>query len=119
MLELGNRSGFTIVEVIVATIILTVGLLGIVGAMGQMTRLRGRADRLSTASFYAQDRMEQLRALGCGAAASGTETLDGKYIMRWTVAARAGGTRAIMVEAEYGSGAATAAIDTFETWIPC
>ena len=118
-MELGNRSGFTLVEVIVATIILTVGILGIVAATGNMTRLRGQADRMSTAAFYAQDRMEQLRALGCVAAASGTETLDGKYIMRWTVAAQAGGTRAIMVEAEYGTGTATVAIDTFETWIPC
>ena len=102
-----------------AIIILTVGLLGIVSATGQLTRLQGQSDRLSTASFYAQGRMEQLRALGCGAAASGTETLANVYIMRWTVAAQAGGTRAVMVEAEYPTGTATAAIDTFETWIPC
>ena len=118
-MELSDRSGFTLVEVIVAIIILTVGVLGIVNATGQMTRLQSRADRLSTASFYSQDRMEQLRALGCVAAAGGTETLDSMYIMRWTVGAQAGGTRAVMVEAEYGTGTATAAIDTFETWIPC
>ena len=118
-MELTDRSGYTLVEIIVAIVILTVGVLGIVNATGQMTRLQSRADRLSTASFYAQDRMEQLRAIGCGAAVNGTETLDSAYIMRWTVATQAGGTRAVMVEAEYTTGTATAAIDTFETWIPC
>ena len=44
-MELSNRSGFTLVEVIVATIILTVGVLGIVNATGQVTRIQGRAVR--------------------------------------------------------------------------
>ncbi len=117
-MELKSRRGFTLAEIMVAIIILTVGLLGIVSATAKMTRLQGQGDRLSTASFHAQDRMEQLRALGCGVAASGTETIANVYIMRWTVAAPAGGSCAVMVEAEYPTGTATAAVDTFETWIP-
>ena len=118
-MELNGRSGFTLVEVIVAIVILTVGILGIVGATAKMTALESRGERLATAAFYAQSRMEQLRATGCANAAAGNETLVGVYILTWTVAAEAAGSRAVMVAAEYPSGTATAAIDTFETFIPC
>ena len=102
-----------------AIIILTVGILGIVSATAKMTALQSRGERLATAAFYAQSRMEQLRAAGCATAAGGAETLVGAYIMTWTVAAQAGGSRAVMVTAEYPSATAIAAIDTFETYIPC
>lgn len=118
-MELNGRSGFTLVEIIVAIVILTVGILGIVGATAKMTALQSRGERLATAAFYAQSRMEQLRAAGCTLAASGNETLVGVYIMTWTVAAQVGGSRAVMVAAEYPTGTAAAAIDTFETYIPC
>ncbi|MCH7490319.1 MAG: prepilin-type N-terminal cleavage/methylation domain-containing protein [Gemmatimonadetes bacterium] len=119
LLELNGRSGFTLVEIIVAIVILTVGILGIVGATAKMTALQSRGERLATAAFYAQSRMEQLRAAGCNLAAGGNETLVGVYIMTWTVAAQASGSRAVMVAAEYPTGTAAAAIDTFETYIPC
>ncbi len=118
-MELNGRSGFTIVEVIIAMIILTVGILGIVGATAKMTAMQSKGERLATAAFYAQSRMEQLRAAGCTLATSGSETLVNVYIMTWTVAAQAGGSRAVMVAAEYPTGTAVAAIDTFETYIPC
>ncbi len=118
-MELNGRSGFTIVEVIVAIVILTVGILGIVGATAKMTAMQSKGERLATAAFYAQSRMEQLRAAGCATAAGGTETLVGAYIMTWTVAAQAAGSRAVMVTTQYPTGTGTAAIDTFETYIPC
>ncbi len=118
-MELNGRSGFTIVEVIIAMIILTVGILGIVGATAKMTAMQSKGERLATAAFYAQSRMEQLRAAGCTLATGGSETLVGVYIMTWTVAAQAGGSRAVTVAAEYPTGTAVAAVDTFETYIPC
>ena len=116
---LNDRAGFTIVEVIVAIIILTVGLLGIVGATAKLAHMRAQGDRMAAAAFYATDRMERLRANGCGLAASGTNTEAGFYVMTWTVGAQVGGTMPVMVEASYPTGTATSAVDTFETWIPC
>ena len=116
---MNDRAGFTIVEVIVAIIILTVGLLGIVGATAKLAHLRAQGDRMATASFYATDRMEQLRGIGCGLATSGTNTQAGFYVMTWTVGAQVGGTVSVMVEASYPTGTATTAVDTFETWLPC
>ena len=116
---MNGRSGFTIVEVLVAIIILTVALLGIVGATAKLANMQGQADRMATASFYAQDRMEQLRAGGCALAATGSETVGGAYNMTWNVGARVGGTRPVLVTTSYPTGKTTAAVDTFETWIPC
>ena len=114
-----NRSGLTIVEVLVAIVILTVGLLSVVGATGQMTLMQRAGDRMATAAFYAQDRMENLRAVGCTQASSGSDTLLNTYVMRWTVAGQVGGARAVLVEAEYVRASSAVSVDSFETWIPC
>ena len=70
-----QERGFTIVEVIIAILVLTVGLLGLVTTAGLVTRMIGRGQRSGAAAQFASRRLEQLRVTGCASHASGTETL--------------------------------------------
>ena len=70
-----QERGFTIVEVIIAVLVLTVGLLGLVTTAGLVTRMIGRGQRSGAAAQFAARRLELLRVSGCTSQASGSETL--------------------------------------------
>ncbi len=70
-----QEQGFTIVEVIIAILVLTVGLLGLVTTAGLVTRMIGRGQRSGAAAQYASRRLEMLRVSGCTSQASGSERL--------------------------------------------
>lgn len=55
-----NRDGFTLVEVIVAMVILGFVLVGMVGTSGFLATI-GRADRQAAANELAEDRVEQVK----------------------------------------------------------
>ena len=61
----GARAGFTIVEVIAAIMILTVGVLGLASAAATVTRMMGTAEVQSDAAAIAAARFETLRATRC------------------------------------------------------
>lgn len=60
-----NRRGFTIVEVIIAIIVLTVGILGMVTTAALVTRMIGRGQRSAEASAFAARRIERMRVAAC------------------------------------------------------
>src|SRR2546422_11644537 len=70
-----REQGFTIVEVIVAILVLTVGLLALVTSAALVTRMIGRGQRSAVAAQYAQRRLEMLRTSGCKSQAGGSEVL--------------------------------------------
>ena len=70
-----NQRGFTIVEVIVAIIVLTVGLLGLVTTSALVTRMIARGNRSSIAATFANKRLEMLKVTGCASQAGGRDTL--------------------------------------------
>ncbi|TLY56078.1 MAG: type IV pilus modification protein PilV, partial [Gemmatimonadetes bacterium] len=59
-----REQGFTIVEVIIAVLVLTIGILGLVTSAALVTRMIGRGQRSAVAAQYAQRRLEMLRASG-------------------------------------------------------
>lgn len=73
-----GEGGFTIVEVIIAIVVLTVGLLGLVTTAALVTRMIGQGQRSAVASTFAGQRMERLRVTACDPAlrADGSETLN-------------------------------------------
>jgi type IV pilus modification protein PilV len=92
-----DERGFTIVEILVAVMILTVGLLGMVTTAGLVTRMIGQGQRFTQASALANERFEILRAQRCPATATGSET-RGAFTISWRVVDAAGGKgRAITV----------------------
>ena len=114
-----NRSGFTIIEVIIAITMLSVGLLGALGATAATIRVLGESDRMVTAAFQATQQLEQLEALGCDAASGGSDTQQG-VDLTWTVAGTAtSSTRPIMITASYRMGRGRVKVDTFEKALQC
>jgi len=70
-----TERGFTIVEVIIAIIVLTVGLLGLVTTSALVTRMIARGQRSANGATFASKRLELLRVTGCKSQAAGKDTL--------------------------------------------
>jgi type IV pilus modification protein PilV len=85
-----DRRGFTIIEVLVAVMILSVGILGLVTTAGLVTRMIGQGQRYTEASTMASERFEILRAQSCPAEGTGSET-RGAFNIAWKVASVSGG----------------------------
>jgi len=114
-----NRNGFTIIEVVVAIMIFSVGILGLVATAASVTRMVGRSQQYNMAASLAQQRVEILRATVCTSIASGSGT-SGNYSLAWTVsnAAGSGGGKqvVIVVTSPTAKGSKT---DTFTSIISC
>ena len=70
-----NSQGFTIIEIIIAIIVLTVGVLGLVTTAALVTRMIARGQRSAVATAFGARRLEQLRAVACTARNNGADTL--------------------------------------------
>ena len=66
-----NRRGLTIVEVIVALLVMTVGILAIMSTTAFATRTMTRGRMADMAATFAARRMELLRGTVCANAANG------------------------------------------------
>ena len=79
-----SRGGFTIVELIVAIMVFSIGVLGLAATTATVARLMGSASRQTIAAAVAQSRIEKLRATSCASLASGSETVRG-VTSTWSV----------------------------------
>jgi len=73
-----NQGGFTIIEILIAIVVLVVGMLGLVMTAAMLSRMMGRANRAQAAATFAAQRLEKMRPAACIAAqrVAGTETLS-------------------------------------------
>jgi len=60
-----NRRGFTIIEIMIAIVVLTVGVLGMVTTAALVTRMIARGQRSASASAFAARRVERMRIAAC------------------------------------------------------
>jgi Tfp pilus assembly protein PilV len=92
----------SIVEVLVALVLLAVGLLGVAGNGAIAVRASAGAARERRAAQRAADRLAALREQGCAAARSGA-LVDpaAAAVERWTVGAVAGGATLVDVEVRW------------------
>ena len=83
--------GFTLIEVLVATVILSVCLLALGGLMVTTTKTNSFGNHLTEASVFGQGKLEELRAMGWEKIKEGIETdeVSGStginYIRKWSV----------------------------------
>lgn len=85
------RRGFTIIELMVAIVIISIGLLALAAGSGATVQEMELARHRTATSLIVQARLEKLRAsYFCTSFASGTTTVAPAYAEKWTVSAYSG-----------------------------
>ncbi len=71
------KNGFTIIEILIAIIVLVVGTLGLVTTAAMVSRMLGRGSRSAAMAAFDTRRIERLRTRACISAqrTSGADTL--------------------------------------------
>lgn len=124
MIRLG-RTGFTVVEVLVAIVVLSVGIVALMGSSAMTTRMIGQGRRTTNAVQVATRRLETLRQMAtstnpactAGAFSSGGPVTTDGVTESWIVPA-AGANRPVRVIVNYRRAGGTLT-DTLQTMIRC
>ncbi|MDP3028876.1 MAG: type IV pilus modification protein PilV [Deltaproteobacteria bacterium] len=61
--SLRNNKGFTLIEVLIATLVLAIGLLSLATLAGTVIRGNSFSNKMTTATTLAQDKMEEIKGL--------------------------------------------------------
>ncbi len=77
------RAGFTVVEVIIAMLILTIGVLGLAGTTGYIVRQIALSDLMTERTVAFQTVVDRLQSLPYDSVTSGTDSL-GIYAVTWS-----------------------------------
>lgn len=94
-----RREGFTIVEVLIAVIMLTIGILGLASTTGGITRMMSNGQRKTRSYAKAASIMDSLRneaKRSCGSLANGSGTSAPDITVSWRIS-NAGSTNATHV----------------------
>ena len=100
-IDRSSRHAFTVVEVLVALIVVAAGLLGVAGASATALRASNGAMRERSAISRARTRLALIQAAGCVGAADGERQLGNGLEDRWTIAAATNGVRLVEVSVEW------------------
>ena len=76
------RPGLTIIELMAAVVILSIGVLGLAGTTTVVTRMMGEGDHHTDAATAAQSRFERLRSTRCPVIGGSTTS---PAVERWAV----------------------------------
>lgn len=79
-----SRGGFTLIELMVSVVLLSVGVLALASTSGLVMRMMGGASQQVRAATIATSRFETLRSLQCSSIGSGAATTPG-ITERWAV----------------------------------
>jgi prepilin-type N-terminal cleavage/methylation domain-containing protein len=120
-----SASGFTIVEVLVAIVILSIGLIALVGSSAMVTRMIGRGKVETRVAQAASQRIEMLRLAAystsprctAGTFANGGPVTSNGLTEAWTVPV-AGRVRNVRVLVTYRTVRGTRT-DSLQTRIEC
>jgi prepilin-type N-terminal cleavage/methylation domain-containing protein len=95
---LKRSKGFSLIEVLIAMLILAISLLALAGLMVTTTRNNSFGGHMTEAATFAQDKLEQLRAAPWASIIPGADTVVGatgiSYARNWIVANNPNGDQA-------------------------
>lgn len=100
------RPALSLVEVLVATVLLAVGISGTVASLAAAERLRADANRRERLAAEVNARLAWFDAVGCSAeATSGVTTSSDGVRVAWTLSAiTADSVRRVDIDAAHGEG---------------
>ena len=78
------RTGLTIVELLIAIVILTVGVLALAATAGLVAAHVGDGGRLTGAAHAARSALDSLRGVPCASLTSASAA-RGSFVVEWTV----------------------------------
>ena len=85
-----NSKGFTLMEILISLVILSMALLALAGLMVRTTRNNSFGGHMTEAATFAQDKLEELKAVSWVAIVPGTDRKTGntgiEYARTWDVA---------------------------------
>lgn len=120
-----SEGGFTIIEVMIAVVVLVVGMLGLVMTAAVLSRMMGRSSRAQAAATYGSARMERMRAAACNPAlrVPGQDTLarGGQWVAinTWSYVDLGDDTYRLLVITRWQTAQNRTKTDTLEMGIPC
>jgi prepilin-type N-terminal cleavage/methylation domain-containing protein len=119
-----SKRGFTIVEVVVAMMIMTVAVLALASTSGLVSKMMLRGHNAEMASAFATRRLDQLRMSGCTARVNGADTLyrgasNWAALNNWVWTDAGKGTYRVKVTTQYRSSGGTTGTNISETSISC
>jgi prepilin-type N-terminal cleavage/methylation domain-containing protein len=118
-----NTRGFTIVEVLVALMMLSVGLMGLASSWAVVTRMTARGQRSAVATQFARQRLDRLWATGCSVRAAGADTLyrGGSWVAinSWTWSTLAGNAWQASLTLTYKTGPGKQRTESLVTEVSC
>jgi len=82
--KLRNKKGFTLIEVMVAMVLFSVGLLAFAGLEVIVIRNMTFSKDYARANEYAQQKFEELKGTPWDEVAGGSDTLEGRFTRTWT-----------------------------------
>jgi prepilin-type N-terminal cleavage/methylation domain-containing protein len=114
------RRGVTLVELLVAMTILTVGLMAIVGVSGSVARSLGESRSDNLAAIAAQSRFEQVAGTSCTSLTLNTVTAatSRNVTERWVVVDAGNNTRSVIDSVSWTTRRGTRRL-VFQTLLPC
>jgi Tfp pilus assembly protein PilV len=120
-----RRVGLTVVEVLVAVVVLTVGVLALVGSSAQVSRMIGRGRHATVAAMVAIGRLERLRGAArstsppCTSAEwQGGTAAEAGILQSWDILDLTGAARRLQLIVRYRTPIGTAT-DTVVTAVVC
>ncbi len=87
MNRIADSSGFTLIEVLIAIIVLVIGLLGVAGMATTVITGNTLGREITTATTLAQDKIEELKSADYANITTGSDTRESVYTRTWTVTA--------------------------------
>ncbi len=118
-----TKQGFTLVELVIAILVLAVGVLGLAGTSVLVSRMIARGQRAAAHAAFAARRLEMLRASGCAAQETGTDVLfrgsTAIDSLSWRFIERGNGAWQVVVRSTYYSDGNRWRHDSTVTAISC
>ncbi len=112
-----NSDGFTLIEVIVALFLLTLGLLGFLSSAAPIARMAAEGRGYTKESAWVAAQIEARRSLGCSGTAAGVWS-EGGLSAVWSLGSANNGIvdgRVVVSNVTWSR----ARVDTFAMTIPC